>query len=94
MKRAYDSLEKDRNMKRRIVSLTAAFIFIAATFSTAQPTGQEAYLQKCRTSCGDEYRVCLKRAERAGNNERDIQRCQYYNRRCLAKCKPQASPGE
>jgi hypothetical protein len=94
MKRADDFSEKDHNMKRRIISLISAFIFIAAAFSTAQPKVQESYLQKCRTRCGDEYRICLKRAEQAGNNERDKQRCHYYNRKCLTKCKPQASQGE
>jgi hypothetical protein len=80
-------------MKRKTISLIAAFIFIALAFSPAQPTVQDSYLQKCRTRCGDEYRICLKRAERAGNNERDKQRCHYDNRKCLTKCKPQASPG-
>jgi hypothetical protein len=78
-------------MKRRISLLVAAFIFIAANFVTAQPGAQDSLLQKCRFKCGDEYKICL---YRAGESERRKQMCHYDNRRCLAKCKPQASPGE
>jgi hypothetical protein len=85
-------------MKKRATAfrlLMAAFIFIAATSAAFTiPHTQQAYLQQCRTRCGDEYRICLKRAVNAGNSERDRERCHFYNRRCLAKCKPQASPNE
>lgn len=89
-KRAGGFVRTGHNMKRKTISLIAAFIFIASAFSTAQPAPQTAY-QQCRTRCGDELRICL---YRAGDSERRKQRCYYDNRKCLTKCKPQASPGE
>jgi hypothetical protein len=85
-------------MKRiivRVISLFATFIFAAAISATltilAAP--QESVYQKCRSRCSSEFQICI---NRLGDNPRpkDRERCNYYNRQCVSKCKPKASIGE
>ncbi len=82
-------------MKRRpirIASLIATLIFVAAasTTFTSQQAAPQTWVQECRNNCALENQRCL----RGAFDERGKQRCEYYNRRCLSKCKPKASPSE
>ena len=86
-------------MKKAIVrfsSLFAIFILVAATYATfaVQPAAQktpQGAIPQCYSRCSGEHKICL---QRAGDSERRKQRCYFDNRRCVAKCKPQATPGE